>query len=557
MKDFIKKLKTAYSSFSSTFLAKILILAALLIIITAIIFAGKRSYNKLELREGDISLHDIYAPHDFMYPTGIDNAKTEKLKEKALSDFLPVYDMLPGYWEEKREVLLCFFKELNNTGKLKDITPHARIEKLKKSTGIKTDNELLFPFLKNDGTPIEETAINVLNRLSSKIIAERIGPNNEGEIILRNEKLGIEGKISCSDIYTSEQLRPIIEKELKDGRGIKQGKLRDAYAGLLLSILEPSMVYNKAETETRRKAIIENIAPVYSQILIKKNESIIGKGQKVTGAHLLQLDQLSKRQGRHLKIAYSGGIVLLIGILILILGIYLNTFRKKIFIKAKNLYLISIITILTVFLAKIITSLPLSSYLIPVAAASMLLTILLNAGISFMLSILLSILAAIIAGNKFDIMLASLIGGIAGIYFTGGVRQRNQILKAGLLVGISKFAVICGIGLVNGLNPLVFLKEGCWGIGSGIMAAGIVMVLLPVFEFLFKITTDLTLLELSDLNHPLLKKMVMNAPGTYHHSIIVGNLAEAASDSIGANSLMARVGAYYHDIGKIEKPEYY
>jgi hypothetical protein len=83
------------------------------------------------------------------------------------------------------------------------------------------------------------------------------------------------------------------------------------------------------------------------------------------------------------------------------------------------------------------------------------------------------------------------------------------------------------------------------------------MILLPIFEFLFKITTDLTLLELSDLNRPLLKKMVLNAPGTYHHSLIVGNLAEAASDAIGANSLLARVGAYYHDIGKIEKAEYF
>ena len=107
MKDFAKRLKTVRINFSSTFLARTLTLVVLLIIIVAIIFAGKRSY-KTKLHEGDISLNDIYAPYNFTYPTDINKVKTSELREKALSSFLPVYDMQSGYWEDKRKFLLNF-----------------------------------------------------------------------------------------------------------------------------------------------------------------------------------------------------------------------------------------------------------------------------------------------------------------------------------------------------------------------------------------------------------------------------------------------------------------
>jgi putative nucleotidyltransferase with HDIG domain len=285
---------------------------------------------------------------------------------------------------------------------------------------------------------------------------------------------------------------------------------------------------------------------------------IIGKGERVTKAHLSQLNQLAKGETGRNKIVYLGGIILLLFIFVVMIPVYLTTYRKRIFAETKNLYLICIIVLLAVFLAKAITTSPdLPSYFIPIAATTMLVAILLDEGVAFMLSIMLSIFAGVIAGNNFNVMVVSLVGSVGGVYFIKGVRRRSHILKAGLFVGLSKFAVICGIGLLNTLEPNIFLKEASWGIASGIASSGILMVLLLVFESLFKITTDFTLLELSDLNHPLLKKMVLNAPGTYHHSLVVGNLAEAASDAIGANSLLARVGAYYHDIGKIEKAEYF
>jgi len=149
------------------------------------------------------------------------------------------------------------------------------------------------------------------------------------------------------------------------------------------------------------------------------------------------------------------------------------------------------------------------------------------------------------------------LGGSLGILLNTNTRKRNQLLNAGILIGILNFFVITLLGLYEGQHIQAVLKDALWGFGGGVFSSFFVMGLLHIFEIGFNITTNITLLELSDLNNPLLKELILKAPGTYHHSLIVGNLAEAACDSIFANSLLARVGAYYHDIGKIEKPEYF
>jgi len=149
------------------------------------------------------------------------------------------------------------------------------------------------------------------------------------------------------------------------------------------------------------------------------------------------------------------------------------------------------------------------------------------------------------------------VGGLVGTYSVLGVRRRWQLIKAGVLVGLALLACIVGIGLLTKIDPNVYIGSGVLGLTCGIMVAFIVTGVLPIFESMFKITTNISLLELSDLNHPLLKQLVMEAPGTYHHSLIVGNLAESACEAVGANSLLARVASYYHDVGKLEKAEYF
>ena len=154
-----------------------------------------------------------------------------------------------------------------------------------------------------------------------------------------------------------------------------------------------------------------------------------------------------------------------------------------------------------------------------------------------------------------DVLLVLFAGAAAAAFGCGNIRKRSKLLKVGLISSLVQAVLIAALHLKAG--QAVGLKECSFGFVNGILSAALVSAVLPIIEIVFKVTTDISLLELSDQNHPLLRRLSLEAPGTYHHSQILGNLAEAAGEAIGANALLVRVAAYYHDIGKVIKPEYF
>jgi len=198
-----------------------------------------------------------------------------------------------------------------------------------------------------------------------------------------------------------------------------------------------------------------------------------------------------------------------------------------------------------------------SSYLIPVTLGSMLLTFLLGYELGLIYSFLVGFLLGIILNFDFNLAFISTAAGSIATFSVRGVKERTKFYRPMLYISLSYLVMIYIFQVLNGLSSNDILEQSGYGIFNGFISTVLTMGLLPIFEYLFDITTDITLLELSDLNRPLLKRLTLEAPGTYHHSIVVGNLAEAAAKALGANPLLARVGAYYHDIGKIDKPEYF
>ncbi len=201
-----------------------------------------------------------------------------------------------------------------------------------------------------------------------------------------------------------------------------------------------------------------------------------------------------------------------------------------------------------------------SSLYIPTAAAAMLTMLLFNdLELAFLMALTSSLLVVLIGGEGMGMMLTLFLGSLIGVYSVREARTRGQIIGAGLFVSLIQ--VICFTLSHFDLQRIMTGEFGTQFLYpltvNGFIAAFVVMATLKIFEYLFGVLTNFSLLELSDFNHPLLKKMILEAPGTYHHSLVVSNLAEAASDAIGANALLARVGAYYHDIGKLVKPEYF
>lgn len=202
---------------------------------------------------------------------------------------------------------------------------------------------------------------------------------------------------------------------------------------------------------------------------------------------------------------------------------------------------------------------------VPYSLAPLLLSVLLGRNHGIFAAIYVSLLGAIISlGIDAKFLVASLMCGFIAVFVTLQVRRRSRLIRAGFLVGLATWLLAIVFGFIPNLqlaglamNWKLFAYQSTMAIGSGIVTALLVSGALPIFEGLFGITTEISWLEMADLNHPLLKRMMLEAPGTYQHSLVVATLAEAACESIGANATMARVCSYFHDVGKLVKPEYF
>ncbi|MCD5401152.1 HDIG domain-containing protein [candidate division NPL-UPA2 bacterium] len=252
-----------------------------------------------------------------------------------------------------------------------------------------------------------------------------------------------------------------------------------------------------------------------------------------------------------------GGLSILTLIFFLIVGIYLRKYQSVVLTDLRILLLLGLIVIGAVLVALLIIGYGLSGYLIPVAIASMLIAILVEPRLAVVVAVVLSIFIGVLTGYRLDYMVVALSGGMVGLFSVAKARRRSDLIRAGLLVSLVNVAAILGFRLLEPLAQEHIVKALVSGAGNGLISAVVALGMLPILEPLFKITTNIKLLELLDINQPILERMKNEAPGTYQSSLVVANLAESAAQDIGANALLAKVGSYYHDIGKINKASYF
>ena len=256
---------------------------------------------------------------------------------------------------------------------------------------------------------------------------------------------------------------------------------------------------------------------------------------------------------------FISGLPLVAGMVLLVVFAYVRIIEHQ---KTKKTNILHLAFLFLIGLAMIIfvqRYAKTSPYYIPLPAIAMLVVILFS---SVELSLLLSLCLSLCAGFIFqaDLYLASIVflGSMIASFFVYRIRQRYKIMQAGVVASLVMAVALLTISYRKDVGILSFLSPHVLPVCiNGILSAFLVSGALPLFEFLFRMVSNISLLELSDFNHPLLKRLVLEAPGTYHHSLLVGNLTEMAAEAINANALLARVGSYYHDIGKLEKPEYF
>jgi hypothetical protein len=338
---------------------------------------------------------------------------------------------------------------------------------------------------------------------------------------------------------------------------------RDLGYSLIVEFMKPNLLYDRETTERRQQARQDRVPR--NKGIILKNERILDANTRVTEDDLQKLFSLSvaidnkamQESKGDIILAYLGRI-LVIGIIVSFFFTFLLTYRKHIFDDWRMVLLLGLIFSIEVGLAFLFTqNLELSEYLIPITVAAMVLTIMFDARIAFMAITSIILLVTILIGNNLEFMVTAMFNSSVGIYAVRQLRGRSQLFTAIFALLGSSALVIIGQGLFKGHTWLLM--------GNDMMNLSIVAVLSPIvtygliglLEVSFSITTNLTLIELLDFQHPLLKRLQNEANGTFNHSIVVGNLAEACANAIGANSLLCRVGAYYHDLGKMVRPEYY
>lgn len=198
-------------------------------------------------------------------------------------------------------------------------------------------------------------------------------------------------------------------------------------------------------------------------------------------------------------------------------------------------------------------------FLLPTVIAPLLATILLDGKSAIAVGGWTSLAVTMLAGGSYPLFINGMVATTLVAATAEHVRTRSKVVRIGLLAGVAQIACLFGPTAMHWQEATVavVLSQAAACLVGGFIAGILALIILPAFETLFKITTDISLLELSDLSHPLLQKLAMQAPGTYHHSLVVASLAQSAAEEIGANSLLARVGAYFHDIGKLTKPEFF
>jgi hypothetical protein len=332
---------------------------------------------------------------------------------------------------------------------------------------------------------------------------------------------------------------------------------------LVTATIAPNLRYEASTTERLRAEARSTVNPYDG--LVRKDEKIIGSHEIATADHIRKLESLRAWQGRMRPTAewrqglpgVLGRVVLLAFLIVGFLG-YLRLHHRPVYDDTSQLFLLAILNALVMGVGWLVVN-EFRGYemLIPVTVLSLSVAVLFGHALAFAATFVASLFTGVVFGLGLPFLTGSALAGVAAIASATGVRRRRDFYRPMLIVALAYAVAIGAMGLVDGARLDVLLRRALWGVGAGFASVLAVTILLPLLESVFSVTTDITLLELADLNRPILRRLMLEAPGTYHHSLVVGSLSEAGAAAIGGNPLLARVGAYYHDIGKIDKAEYY
>jgi putative nucleotidyltransferase with HDIG domain len=415
----------------------------------------------------------------------------------------------------------------------------------------------------------------VAETMQSLIIADpkTLYPFKNKPVVMRHLEGGRLGSAGEETISNPRQMIEGLQQVRDDLRTKAEGhtaklppRLAQAVTRLAESMVLANVSFNSTETNVRiakARAAVGNNA-----IRIVKGQVIVRDGDPITGEDMRVMEAMQPREREYYRFQVPVGAALFLVILLVVQFRYSRRGFARFYDRPRDLLAMAVLLLGLVGLCKSVVALgggltrgqdlPVSLYAIPLAAGPMLVRLLISAEAAAVFASLLALVCGMMVEQSLFMALFYLVTGLVAAGGVSQVQSRRTILKAGLWAGTVGLGVVLGLRMFGEAGLSAELLYACLAaFAGGLLIAFLTLALLPAMEWLFAYTTDVTLLELANLNHPLLRELILRAPGTYHHSMIVGSLSEAACDSIGANGLLARVASYYHDIGKMKNSEYF
>ncbi len=559
----LSEIEGPYGIFRSPYFGPVTMALILVVFISLMLPRGK-SYQFADLKEKEVYVgEEIIAPFTFAINKTPEEYKRDLLQaEKAV---LPVFNRNDSISNYQLMAMRAFWDSLEaiKSSNSKFSVQTRNVLRLLERNGIQFLDEKVLRIVNGQSY---QNFKELLFRIARDIYAVGILNLNARDI------KAVDGKISIAmsnekviydlqSIYDPQQVRDVILAKLRSD--IENDEFRTGIGyQFLIALLQPNIIYDAQETQ---RLIIEarNNVPLAKGTVLEK-ERIIDRYERLTREHIEKLQSLAselaeREVGRNILLELIRFLskFLLISLIIAVFVIFMAVHRRKILTNTRRVILLAVIFFLVTFLSYLIIHFGLSPYLIPIAIGSMLLTIFFDARIGFVGTIVLSVLIGCLRGNEFNVALVSIFAGTMAVLSVRRIRSRKWFFNSILVVTSAYGVSILVMELLRYSSFQTVIVSLGYGAINGFLSPIMVYGLQVIFEYFFDIVTDMRLLELSDLNNPLLRKLALEAPGTYHHSLLVGTLAEGAAERIGANSLLTRVGSYYHDIGKIEKREYF
>ena len=534
------------------------ILGAIIFIIALLIISWRSVPTKLSVVEGQISPRDIIAACDFSF---VDEAKTEQARTTASTRQPFAYAVNPAIGEGKKISLNEYFQ------RIKSQTPSPAA-----APALLTVAEVSRLARWSDLTELQSFSVSWLEKtyadgILPPDVKETLVNTGQEKILLVHERGEKETISLVSSLATPAVIRARLPRELKK-KYPREKELNRILEKVFSGFIEPNLEYDRERTEDLRKKARKDIPSVITRV--SRGGKLVHQGEIIRPAHLLKLrayqEELFRRQPPRSHFYRISGTALLLFLFSVFTIHVFKRYYPRIASSNSRLLLLSLIGLLVLVFERLIQQsswylaprmLELTRYVSPVPLGAILFCLLSGIRVGMFLTLIISFLAAMVAGNDVGFLLVSWMGGMAAVFSIKGARKRVDLFRCGFIVGLVSLLTVVALGAISGLPGVIFLKQGVGAAVSGPIWAVIALIVLGLLESSFRIYSDIGLLELTDLNHPLLKKLMIKAPGTYHHSLMVGTLAEGAAEAIGANPLLTRIGSYFHDIGKSVKPEYF